>query len=104
MLADRLAFADRNMVGLQRETKGNVLLHREPREYAIFLEDDAALRSRSRYRRAVEQHLAGGRLLEAGQHAHHRGLAAAGWSDHRNEVAVIDAVADILDDIELALR
>ncbi len=30
------------------------------------------------------------RLLEAGEHAHHRGLAAAGGADHRDEIAVID--------------
>ena len=45
-----------------------------------------------------------GRLLEAGQHAHHRGLAAAGRTDHGDEVAVIDVVGDVLDDVERALR
>jgi hypothetical protein len=41
--------------------------------------------------------------LKAGQHAHHRGLAAAGWADHGNEIAVIDVVSDILHDVEFTL-
>ena len=92
------------MIGFQLQAEGDVLLHGQPGEHAVFLEDDATLRAGSFDRVAVEQHLAGGRLLEAGQHAHHRGLAAAGRTDHGDEVAVIDVVGDILDDPERALR
>ena len=100
VIADRVALGGRDMVGLERQAEGDVLLHRQPGEYAVLLEDDAAFGAGPRDGASVEQDLAGRRLLEAGQHAHHGGLAAAGRTDHRDEIAVVDVVADVLDDVE----
>ena len=44
--------------------------------------------------------LAGGDLLEAGDHAEQRGLAAAGGADEDGEGAVVDGEVDAVDDLE----
>src|SRR3954468_12815880 len=83
------------MIRLELEAERDVLLDGQPREHSIFLKDYAAFRSGSFNGFAIEQHPACGRLLKAGKHAHHGGLAAAGWTDHGDEVAIIDLIADI---------
>ena len=45
---------------------------------------------------SVDADLAGGRILEAGDHAQRRGLAAAGWPDEHDEFAVLDGEIQIL--------
>ena len=49
---------------------------------------------------AVDVDLAGGDLLEAGDHAQQRGLAAAGRADEDGEGAVVDGEVDAVDDFE----
>ena len=45
---------------------------------------------------------AGGRRLEAGDHAQHRGLAAAGRAEEGDELALLDVEVEVLDDRGLA--
>ena len=45
---------------------------------------------------AVDADFAGGRILEAGDHAQRRGLAAAGRADEDDEFAVLDGEAQVL--------
>src|SRR3954447_8422195 len=104
VIADGIALTGRDAVGAELQAESYVLLHGQPREDAIFLKDDAALGSGTRDGTPVEQHIAGRRPLEARKHAHHRGLAAAGGADHRDEVTIVDVVAYVLDDVEAAPR
>ena len=53
-------------------------------------------------RLAVEPDLALGRLLEAGEHAHQRGLAAAGRAEQREELALVDVERLVVDGDESA--
>ena len=50
----------------------------------------------------VEQHLAGGRLLEAGDHPHQRGLAAARGAEEGEELALVDDEREVVDGDEIA--
>ena len=52
-----------------------------PRQQAVVLEHEAAVAARLAHDAAVEQHLAATRVLEAGDDAQERGLAAAARSD-----------------------
>ena len=45
---------------------------------------------------AVDADFAGGRVLEAGDHAQRRGLAAAGRADKDDELAVLDGEGEVL--------
>ena len=45
----------------------------------------------------VDADFAGGRVLEAGDHAQRRGLAAARWTDEHHELAVLDRAREISD-------
>jgi hypothetical protein len=47
--------------------------------------------------RAIEQDTARIRRLEAGEHPQQRGLAAAGWTEQREEFALIDVERHALD-------
>jgi hypothetical protein len=49
----------------------------KPREYAVFLKDDATVRPRPRHWTTIKQHLARGRRQEAADHIHQRGLPAS---------------------------
>ena len=51
---------------------------------------------------AVEEDLAGARLLEAGDHAHQRRLAAAGRPEEREELALVDDQRQVVDGDEVA--
>ena len=55
-----------------------------------------------RTRRALEQHLAARRLLEAGDHLEQRRLAAAGRAEQREELAAADGEVGLLDGDEVA--
>jgi hypothetical protein len=78
----------------------DVLPDGQVREQRVVLEDrgDVALeRRRPGHVRAAERHRAGGRRLEAGDHAQHRGLARAGRPQHGEELAVRDRQVDAVD-------
>ena len=51
---------------------------------------------------AVDEDLAGGHVLQAGDQAKQRGLAAAGRTDEDDERAVVDLEIDIVDDVNAA--
>ena len=79
---------------------GDVLLDVEVREERVALEDrvDRALvRRRLRDVDPVDEDLAVGRLLEPGQHAQRRGLAAARGPEQREELARLDLEVDAVD-------
>ena len=52
---------------------------------------------------AVDADLAAGDVLEAGDHAQQRGLAAAGRADEDDELAMLDGQVDALDDLDRAI-
>src|ERR1041385_3137775 len=76
--------------------------HRAPGQQAVVLEHEAAIAARAAQRRAVEQDGARRRGLEAGDDAQERGLAAAAWSDHGDELAGLDRDVEIAQRFELA--
>jgi hypothetical protein len=76
-LHDGVALGPVGAVGRQREAEADVLLHREPREDAVLLEDHPALGAGPLDRPAVQPHAALAGLLEARGDVHQRGLAAA---------------------------
>src|SRR5690606_32754964 len=86
------------------QAEGDVLLDGEPGEYAVFLEDHAALGARSANRRSVQQDPAPRRLDEAREHAQHRRLAAARRPDDRDELLVTDLEAHVVDHLERPAR
>ena len=51
----------------------------------------------------VDDDLAAGDRLEAGDHPQDRALAAAGRADQHNELAVADLEVDAVDDLQLAV-
>ena len=71
----------------------DVAEHVHVREQGVVLEDGVDVAGERRPAGdvvAAEEHPAGGRLLEAGDHPQHRGLAGAGRAEHREELAVAD--------------
>ena len=50
----------------------------------------------------IDRKLAIGDVLEPGDEAQERGLAAPRWADENRELAVLDREIDALDDIDLA--
>ncbi len=75
------------------EREGDVVAHAHMRIERVGLEHhrEAALRGPDVGRvLAVDQDLAGGDVLEAGDQAQQRGLAAAGGADEDDEFAVLD--------------
>ena len=70
------------------------------REQRVVLEDGvdvAPVRRHAGDRLAVQENLALGGLLEAGDHAQGRGLAAARWSEKAVELAMRDAQVHVVD-------
>jgi hypothetical protein len=51
----------------------------------------------------VDPELAGGDLLQAGDHAEQGGLAASGRADEDAELAVVDLEVDPLEDLDVAV-
>ena len=49
---------------------------------------------------AVDQHLAAGRVIQPGDDAEQGGFARAGWPDDGDELAMLDAQADALEDVD----
>ena len=85
------------------QAEHQVLLHRQPREYGAVLGNEDALRARAVAHLAVDDDTAFVRLIEAAQHLHQRGFAAAGGADDGDEFAVADREADAADDRQRAL-
>ena len=73
--------------GLVRKQRVALEHHAEPAVARLEVVDHAA----------VDPDLARGRILEAGDHAQRRGLAAAGGADEHDELAVLDREVDVLD-------
>ncbi len=53
--------------------------------------------------RAVDAEIARGDLLETGDHAQQRRLAAARWADEDHELLIADGEVDALDDVDVAV-
>ena len=87
------------------QAEGDVLLHGQVGEEGVVLEhgvDVALVRWRLRHVDAVEQDLALGRFLEAGDHAQRRRLATARRAQQREELAWGDVQVDACDGHEVA--
>ena len=85
---------------LQRE--GHVLAHRHVRVERVVLEhhgDVAVLRRHVVHHAAADRDLAAGDVLEPGDHAQQRRLAAAGRADQHDELAVRDVDAHAVQDL-----
>jgi hypothetical protein len=101
------AFADQLGVGLaQLQAEGHVVAHRHVRVERVALEhhrDVAVLALQVVDDLVVDQDLAAGDLLQPGQHAQQRALAAAAGADQHDELAIGDVEADAVDDLDLAV-
>ena len=87
------------------QPKPHIVAHGEMRIERVGLEHhgDAALgRRRVDDVDAIDQHLAGGRILQPGDDAQQGGLAAAGRPDENDELAVVHVEVDALQHIDLA--
>ena len=92
---------------LRRRPKQTLSHDGEVREEGVVLEDgvDRPLVGGNAGDRLVgEEDLALGRLIEAGDHAQRGRLAAAGRAEHREELALLDLDAHVLDGDEVAER
>ena len=79
---------------LRSRSEADVVGDGHVREQGVLLEhrvDVASVRRHAADVGTFEQHSAGGRLLEAGDHLQRRRLAAAGRSEHGEELAAPDA-------------
>lgn len=87
------------------QTESDVLFHRHMREKRIGLEHHVggALIGRNAGNiLALQQDAALSRFLETGQHAHQRGLAAAGGTKQREELALVNIERQIIDGDKIA--
>ena len=90
---------------LRLRSEAHVLGDRHVREERVLLEhgvDIALVRRDPTHVDAVEQHLARRRLLEPGDHLQGGGLAAAGRTEHGEELTLLDAEVGLLDRHEVA--
>ena len=88
------------------EAEGEVLVDAHVRIERVALEHhgDAALGGRHLvHALAVDQEVAAGDRLEAGDHAQQRRLAAARGADEDGELAGIDGEVDAVDDLDVAV-
>ena len=82
------------------EAEADVALHVEVREERVGLEHRVDVAPVGRLLGdvlAAEQDAAGGRVLEAADHAQRRGLAAPGRAEHREERAALDREREAVD-------
>jgi hypothetical protein len=82
------------------QAEGDVLPHREVREQRVALEhhvDRPLVGRQVRPGPAVQHDAARGRRLEARQHAQQRALAAARRAQQREDLALGDVQADVVD-------
>ena len=88
----------RNFLHAQAEL--DVLRHGLVREQGVRLEhhaEPAVARLEVVGHLSIDADLAGGGVLEAGDHAQRRGLAAAGGADEHHELAVLDRARQVVD-------
>ena len=83
--------------------EADVLAHRHPGEQRIVLEHHAAVAAGGCDALAVDEDLAGARLLKARNDAQHGGLAAAGSADQADELALRDGGIDAAERFDLAV-
>ena len=81
---------------LDRQAELDVLADRQPREQGVLLEDDAAFGARPGNGPAVQAHLAGAGLQQAGCQVHQRRFAAARRADQGHKFAVGNAERDLV--------
>src|SRR5262249_19102693 len=79
-----------------------VVEHGTPRQQVVALEHEASAAARGPYSPAVEQDGAGTCRLQSCHDAQQSGLAAAAWTDQRDECAAINGNVDFTKDLELA--
>jgi hypothetical protein len=87
------------------QAERDVVVHPHVREDRVVLEDEADVSVAGIEpgdRHVVEVDLAGSRLLEAGDHVHRGGLAAARRPEQSDERAVLDNEIESLDGLHLA--
>ena len=85
---------------LHAQPELDVLRHVLVREQGVRLEhhaESAVARLDIVGQAPVDADFAGGRVLEAGDHAQRRGLAAAGRADEHHELAVLDRAREVVD-------
>ena len=85
---------------LAAQAEGDVLVHVEMREQRVVLEDRVDVASEGRrvgHVLLAQLDRARADLLEAGDHAQRRRLAAAGRSEHREELAALDVERQVVD-------
>ena len=82
----------------------DVLRDREPGEEAELLENQNSVRSRPLHRGVIDQDIARGLLVEAGDQMKQRGLSAAGWADDAEEFAGLDLQINIFERDEPMVR
>ena len=84
------------------QAEADIVLDIHVGEQRIGLEHHSDLALVGRQRRdvlALDEDGAGGRALEAGDHAQDRGLAAARGAEQRDELALVEGEVDALDDL-----
>ena len=85
---------------LDFEAEGDVVRHAHALEERVALEDEADVALLHRHvvdALAAHENLAIGRRFKAGNHAQHGGLAATGRAEQRDELAVGDGEAHVVD-------
>src|SRR5204862_5063091 len=98
-----LGFALRNLLAPQPE--GDVFTHAQMREEGVALEDSVGgplVRGQPGHVLALDQDAAGGRLLEAGDHAQRRRLSAAARPEEGEELAPTDVEIEVAHRDEVA--
>jgi hypothetical protein len=101
LVGDRLHLGARQPPLARAEA--DVLAHRHPGEQRVVLEHHAAVAAGAADALAVDEDLAAGWLLEAGDDAQHSGLAAAGSADQTDELALRDGRIDAAERFDLAV-
>ena len=84
---------------LELERKCHVLVHRHIGVQSVALEhhgDVAVLGRHVVDTLAVDEHIARGNVLQAGDHAHRRGLTAARGANEDNELLVVNGEVEVL--------
>src|SRR6185369_6729402 len=84
---------------------GDVLRHRHQREQRQVLEDERGrplIRAEAGHVLAADPNAAFGGVEEAGDGAQDRSLAAAGWTEEREELPALDVEGCVLDRREIA--
>nr|GFD25725.1 hypothetical protein [Tanacetum cinerariifolium] len=84
------------------QAQGDVFFHRQPREQAVLLKDDAALAADAIHGLAVDADLPAKLAVQADQQAQQGGLAAAAGTDDGDEFALGDVQVEVADGLQFA--